>query len=346
MITENQPPLRPSRCAPIGQVVTLAHRSSVLADNPLGDPVERTLKVWLPPAAQRGETVPAIWYLAAYTNSGAAQDNWQGFKENLPQRLDRLYDEGRLPPVAVLFPDAFTALGGNQYLNSAAVGRYADYIHEELIPFAEAELPLRAGRKHRAVMGKSSGGYAALVYGMRHPEYWGSIASHAGDCGFDWVYKPDFPTVAANLARYNGDIRGFLQRFWRSRTNGGADFLTLMHCGLAATYDPDPDHPEHIVLPFDLRTLEMDEARWARWLANDPLRLVATHGEQLRQLNGVFIDCGARDQYRIQYGTRALAQQLTNLGVEHQYEEFDGTHSNIDHRLDESIPFLAQRLHS
>jgi len=27
-----------------------------------------------------------------------------------------------------VFPDCFTALGGNQYINSSAVGRYADYL--------------------------------------------------------------------------------------------------------------------------------------------------------------------------------------------------------------------------
>jgi hypothetical protein len=31
-------------------------------------------------------------------------------------------------------------------------------------------------------------------------------------------------------------------------------------------------------------------------------------------------------------------------GVEHRYEEFDGTHSGIDQRMDVSLPFLARAL--
>ena len=29
-------------------------------------------------------------------------------------------------PVIIVFPDCFTALGGNQYVNSSAIGNYAD----------------------------------------------------------------------------------------------------------------------------------------------------------------------------------------------------------------------------
>ena len=56
------------------------------------------------------------------------------------------------------------------------------------------------------------------------------------------------------------------------------------------------------------------------------------------------MDCGWRDQYRIHYGARILAQRLSEHGVAHRYEEFDGTHSGIDYRMDLSLPFLAKRL--
>src|SRR5262249_3962811 len=42
---------------------------------------------------------------------------WIGVRENLPERLDRLIGEERMPPVVVAFPDCFTRLGGNQYIN-------------------------------------------------------------------------------------------------------------------------------------------------------------------------------------------------------------------------------------
>ena len=74
------------------------------------------------------------------------------------------------------------------------------------------------------------------------------------------------------------------------------------------------------------------------------MKLVARYAKSLRTLRGIFIDCGWRDQYRIHYGSRLLSQQLSEHRVPHVYEEFDGTHSGIDYRMDRSLPFLARAL--
>jgi hypothetical protein len=47
--------------------------------------------------------------------------------EDLKRRLDRLIASGKCPPVIVVAPDCLTRLGGNQYINSSATGRYEDY---------------------------------------------------------------------------------------------------------------------------------------------------------------------------------------------------------------------------
>jgi hypothetical protein len=56
------------------------------------------------------------------------------------------------------------------------------------------------------------------------------------------------------------------------------------------------------------------------------------------------IDCGWRDQHHIHFGARILSKRLSAAGVPHVYEEFDDTHSDIDYRLDVSLPFLAKAL--
>src|SRR5918994_1631765 len=75
----------------------------------------------------------------------------------------------------------FPALGGNQYVNSPAIGDYADYLTREIIPFVEREFRTDAGREHRDCFGKSSGGYGAIIHGMKYAKYWGAIADHSGD---------------------------------------------------------------------------------------------------------------------------------------------------------------------
>jgi S-formylglutathione hydrolase FrmB len=79
-------------------------------------------------------------------------------------------------------------------------------------------------------------------------------------------------------------------------------------------------------------------------MAFDPLTLVEQHADALRSLHGLWIDVGWYDQYHIQYGTRRFTDRLAELGVPHHYEEFDGTHSSIDWRLDHSLPYLVNAL--
>jgi S-formylglutathione hydrolase FrmB len=113
---------------------------------------------------------------------------------------------------------------------------------------------------------------------------------------------------------------------------------------MAATYDPDRRAPNGFRVPFNLETGELIPERWRAWREHDPVNLVAKHRNNLRSLRGIYIDCGWRDQYYIHYGTRILSRRLHAAGVKHTYEEFDDTHSDVDYRLDVSLPFLAKAL--
>ena len=39
-----------------------------------------------------------------------------------------------------------------------------------------------------------------------------------------------------------------------------------------------------------------------------------------------------------------ISRELARHGIVHTYEEFDGTHSGIDYRLERSLPFLTRAL--
>lgn len=357
---------------PAGEVVILEHDSKVLADNPLGDPHVRRFPVWLPPSYSGGRgqrRFPVLFDLTGYTGSGWSHTNWKNFEENVPERLARLVHERRMAPAIVVFPDCFTALGGNQYINSSAIGRYADYLTRELIPFVDADLRTHGDREHRGCFGKSSGGYGAMIHGMRYARYWGAIANHSGDAYFDFIYRSDWPNTLDELARYrlpprkagppkappagrpglspgedDGRIARFLESVWGREKLEGREVMALMNLCMAASYDPDPRAPNGFRVPFDLETGELIPARWRAWRRHDPIHLVRRYAGNLKTLRGIYIDCGWRDQYHIHYGSRILSRELTRAGVEHRYEEFDGTHSGIDHRMDQSLPFLSRAL--
>ena len=143
---------RPVRGA--GTIVMLEHRSKVLAENPLGDPHVRRLAVWLPPQYDRrrsgpGARFPVLMDMVGFTGSGPAHLNWKPFSENLAERAARLIHNKRMGPVILVMPDCFTSLGGNQYVNSTAIGRYADYLVDEIVPFVDREFRTLASREHR-----------------------------------------------------------------------------------------------------------------------------------------------------------------------------------------------------
>jgi enterochelin esterase-like enzyme len=332
---------------PKGQIVTLEHTSRVLQGNPWDDPVCRPLSVYLPPGHnEHSGALPALWSLAAYTNSGPGQLNWRNQGETLSQRLDRLIHQGALGPCAVVIPDCFTSLGGNQYVNSTSVGAYADYLVQELVPFVSEHFNVADNRNSRAAFGKSSGAYGALVHAMYYPDTWGAVACHAPDIQFEMVYRPDFPKICATLAAHDYDIGTFLRYFWRANKPDGYDYLTLMIMCMAASYDPDPGSEPGFTLPFDLHTCELDPDRWARWLQHDPIHLLDRYADNLRQLHGLYLDVGNRDQYNIHYGMRIFHRQLEDAGIPHFFEEFDGTHSGIDYRLDYSLAYLYKALNT
>lgn len=357
-----------------GTVIVLEHQSKVLRDNPLGDPSVRKLAVWLPPgydagkAGGRGKRYPVLVDMAGFMGSGLGHIGWKNFSENLPERAARLVFEKRMAPAILVFPDCFTALGGNQYINSSAIGRYADYLTREIVPFVDKEFRTKASRDHRGCFGKSSGGYGAIIHGMKYPQTWGAVADHSGDAYFEFVYAHDWPNTLTELAKYRPRMRGpgplnvraaernantgrddgrvkrFLDTVWRKHKLTQAEGHCLMNLCMAATYDPDPKAPNGFRLPFNLETGELIPARWAAWRRHDPINLVHEFRANLKSLRGIYIDCGYRDQYHIHYGSRILSKRLSEEGIRHTYEEFDDTHSDIDYRLDVSLPFLTRAL--
>ncbi len=331
---------------PRGTVIEIEIESKALAGNLLGDPATRTVAVYLPEGYETSDDrYPLFVDVVGFTGSGFSHIGWKAFAESVPQRIDRLIAAGKMGPVVVAFPDCFTSLGGNQYIDSVATGNWETFLIDEMIPRLESEFRLMGGRDHRAIFGKSSGGYGAIVHGLRRADAWGAVACHSGDMGFDLVYGTDFPKTLEILAEHKG-IAGFLAHIESEPKLEDDDMHALMILAMAATYDPDPSAPKGIRLPVDLDTCELDPQRWEQWLKHDPLRLAQLPDclDNLRSLRGVYIDCGTKDQFHLIYGARSLTKALTTAGVEHRYEEFDDNHSSIDYRMDESLPFLYRAL--
>jgi S-formylglutathione hydrolase FrmB len=322
-----------------------ALESPALQGNPLGDPARRPLFVWTPPAydAEPRRRFTTLYVLHAMTGQARAFFNVSPFTPNLPALLDRLALEA-----IIVLVDGFTSLGGAQWIDSPAIGRYGSYLCEDVVGFVDSGFRTLDDPAGRGLAGTSSGGFAAMVWAMLRPDLFGGLASHAGDCLFEVSLAPEFPAAAQSLRNLYG---GSFERFWADFRSGRpvldnrSDPLLQNVYATAAAFSPRTGGA--VELPFSLETGELLPEVWQRWRAWDPVSLAAVHAEALRGMRAIWIDAGARDEYHLDLAATAFRAALGAAGVAEgavHFELFEGGHRGLSKRLPLSLAFLARRL--
>jgi enterochelin esterase-like enzyme len=326
-----------------GRVETPVLDSRLLRGNRAGDPHAREVCVYLPPDAGRGgERLPQVWLLASYTGTARGFLETHPWRRGVVARYDAELAAGRAPRAILVLPDCFTRFGGSQYVNSQFLGPYEDYLVREVAPFVDARYPTRDGP--RAVAGKSSGAFGALRLGMRHPESFGAVGSISGDVAFEDSLGAELLAMLRGLLPHGGDPARFLAAFAAEPELSGDGHAVINALAMAACYSPNLESPLGFDLPIDLVTGARIESVWRRWLAFDPLHAVVEHAPALKRLRLLHLECGLRDEYHLQWGTRRLSARLRELGVPHQHEEHEGGHRGLDHRLLALLPKLVAAL--
>ena len=321
--------------------------SDALKGNPLGDPHERPVWVYVPPGYddEPDRRYPAIFVIQGYTGQITMWRNRTPFRLNFPELADRGVASGEIPPCIVTFVDAWTSYGGSQFLDSPGTGNYLTYVCDEVVSWVDERYRTMPGREHRGITGKSSGGYGAMVLPMLRPDVWGGLATHAGDALFDVCYVPEFREIARTLREdYEGSYDRFLEDF-RSRVafTKESDGSLIEFYGYAAAYSAEADGS--VRLPFDTATGQLVPEVWERWLERDPVRMVSGHADVLRSLRAIYIDAGKRDEYFLDLGAEAFRRELEAIGVtDVLFELFDATHAQIEYRYPIALKYLAERL--
>ncbi|WP_424537162.1 alpha/beta hydrolase [Sphaerisporangium viridialbum] len=322
--------------------------SESLRGNPLGDPHARPLWVYVPPGYDDdpGRRYPSVYVIQGYTGHLAMWGNRTPFRRPFPETADQVFARGEAPPVIVVYVDAWTGYGGSQFVDSPGTGRYHSYLCEEIVPWVDARYRTLADRDHRAITGKSSGGFGAMITPMLRPDLFGAFATHAGDTLYEHCYLPEFAQAVRHLRAFDGDIGRWWDEF-RSRTafTHPADGVLLSVLGCSAAFSAGPDGvPE---LPFDPRTGVIRDEVWQRWLDWDPVRMVPKHADAMRSMRGIWIDAGTRDEYFLDLGAEAFRRSLLDHGVPGdliRFELFDAGHGAIDYRYPMSLAWLAERI--
>jgi hypothetical protein len=279
--------------------------SELLRGNPLGDPHERPVLVYLPPGYDDdpARRYPVVYVIQGYTGHVAMWRNRPAY-------------------------------------------RYHSYLCDEVVPWVDARYRTLPDAAHRAIMGKSSGGFGAMITPMLRPDLFGALATHAGDTLYEYCYIPEFPAVVRHLRRYDGDIWRWWQDFCSRVSFTKEEDITLLGVlGVAACFSARQD--ASVDLPFDPVTGVLRPAVWQRWLDWDPVRMVPAHAEALRGLRAIWIDAGTRDEYHLDLGAQAFRAALREAGVADDlvhFELFDAGHMGIDYRYPLSLSWLCERM--
>ncbi|MEX0674053.1 MAG: alpha/beta hydrolase [Gaiellaceae bacterium] len=313
--------------------------SAALRGNPLGDPNERPLWVWTPPGyADSDRRYPSVYVLQGFTGELDMWRNRQPFRPTYLELLDRA-----APECVVVFVDTWTSVGGSQFVDSPATGRYHTYLCDEIVPWLDGRYRTLAAREHRGVQGKSSGGYGAMVTAMLRPDLFGGVASHAGGGVFEVSIRPFFREAARTLRDlYGGSVERWLEDF-RSRPafSRPNDLHLLLQWGFSAAYSTSAE----VRLPYDPATAQVIPELWEQWLAWDYPTLVPRHADALRSLRAIYVDCGTRDEWFLDLTAEWLLRELTALGVPDLHVElFDAGHAEIEYRYPLGLAYLVERL--
>jgi S-formylglutathione hydrolase FrmB len=322
--------------------------SPELLGNHLGDPHMRPIWVYLPPEydQQPAQRFPTVYVIQGYTGHVVSWANRGPFRQPYIETADILFAREDVPSCVMVYVDAWTAYGGSQYVNSPGTGNYHSYLCDDIVSWVDANYRTIPDRRSRAITGKSSGGFGAMITPMLRPDLFAALATHAGDTLYEACYLPEFAQAVRVLRNYDHDINVWWQDF-NSRVAwtkpGDEALITALGCSAAFSADADGTP----LLPFDQVTGRVIDDRWQRWLDWDPVRMVSKHRDAVLSLDWVWIDAGKSDEYYLDLGAAAFRAELEKVGLPDEkiyFELIDARHGGIDYRYPMALEWLANRL--
>jgi hypothetical protein len=151
-------------------------------------------------------------------------------------------------------------------------------------------------------------------------------------------------TMASDFAQAARALRGGSLAEWFANDFTGLDThadAVLVEVWSAALAFTDGE------LPFDAEAAELRDDVWQRWLAHDPVRLVAEHADAASRLRAVWLDAGDADTYFLDLAAVALRRAFVACGLSEdrlRFELFPGGHRGLSWRYPLSLKFLVGSL--
>ncbi len=318
-----------------GTVERIKVHAKSLEGNLDGNSPDRDVSIYLPPSykTEKNRRYPVVYMLHGFTDS---DDKWFGLVKhwiNLPEVINKTLADGNTREMIVVMPNAFTRFKGSMYSNSVTVGDWETFVTKELVSYIDSHYRTLPQATSRGLAGHSMGGYGTMRLGMKSPDVFSSIYALSPCC--------------MDPGRPNPAMKELMKKIEAVKTDeevSKQSFFGLAMLASAAAWSPNPKNPPFFFdLPF--RDGEVVPDILARQQANATLVAIHQHIPNLKRLKAIGLDAGTKDM-GISAATRELDKVLTDYGITHFYESYEGDHLNrIAERLQtKTLPFFSQHL--
>ncbi len=321
--------------------------SVTLSHNVTHENVKRAVTIYLPP----GYATSAKRYPVLYLLHGIGDDNMD-FAENEGQftTIQDLMDTGiaaqRFREMIIVTPDEKTNWFGSFYTNSSATGNWDDFTAIELVHYIDNRYRTIARAASRAIAGHSMGGYGAISLAMKHPDIFSiaygmnsALISPGGE-----INPGDSQVKEFVLAKTAQDYKDLFAK---------KQYVAVGLLTVAQAFSPNLSSPPlYIDKPFrmDRNKVVINPLPYEKWLEHDVVRMADKYKANLLKLRGLKFDSGYEDEYKfIPINSRAFSKKLTELGIPHSFEEYNGDHRNrlwgLNGRIYlELLPFISDHM--
>ena len=344
-----------------GTVEKVSVHGAALQGNLEGDSPDRDVFIYLPPsyATSRNQRYPVVYLLHGY---GLTGERWMTFT-NLAAAADKDIAAGTMKEMILVNPDAFTKYSGSMYSASATTGDWESYIADDLVAYVDSHYRTIANRMSRGLGGHSMGGYGTIRIGMKRPDVFGALYIMSACCLMNQPFAggnrgagargaapeaargatPEGARGEAGQAARGQGERGQGGRGAGQGRGGRGNGFGNVQAALAAAFSPNPKNPPDY---FDnpIKDGELQPLIVAKWAANSPLAMLDQYVTNLKKYHAIMGEVGLQDG--LAASNKQMDQILTDFGVKHTFETYEGDHTNrVVERIEQKVlPFFSSQL--
>jgi S-formylglutathione hydrolase FrmB len=261
------------------------------------------------------------------------------------------------------------------YSSSVTIGDWESFIADDLVSYVDSHYRTIANRDSRGIGGHSMGGYGTIRIGMKRPDVFSSMYIMSACCLLNnprppaaagqgargaapaapaapaatsapAATAPAAPAVAPSPAagqRGAPPVGAATAPGAGNRGGGGRGGFTNTASAEAAAWSANPNNaPKFFDEP--VKDGQLQPLIVAKWLANSPLAMIDQYVTNLKKYKAIAGEVGLQDTLKA--SNVQLDQMMSDLGLVHTFETYEGDHTNhVPQRIETRVlPFFSNNL--